>query len=268
MRRDPVQLAQHFLASGFFADVTDLSKAVVKIVAGEELGLGPMAAMRGIYIIEGKPSLSSNLMAALVKRSPAYDYRVTEHTGEKCVISFLQDGKEVGTSEFTIAQAREIKTKEGGKWIPLADTARWKQYPKAMLFARALSQGVRWYCPDLMSGAPAYTPEELGAMVNAQGEVVHVPAEVEVEKPTKLDDARVAHLVEGIEIVKPALAENGADWIDGFNVMLGSLGIDGFEPADDLTAQLSNLSEDDADKIDQALQALADEEAEKAEAAS
>lgn len=265
IRRDPIALAQHFVNSGFFQDTADMSKAVVKIVAGEELGLGPMAAMKGIYIIEGKPSLSSNVMAALVKRSTSYDYRVVEHTETVCRLAFLQDGQEVGESEFTIAQASEIKAKEGGKWIPLTETMRWKQYPKAMLFARALSQGVRWYCPDLMNGSPAYTPEELGAAVDAQGEVVRVESAVEPATAETLPPERVAHLIEGIEIVKPALVESGANWLDGLNVLLGSLGIDGFESADDLQPQIAALSMADADELDTALQALADEEADRAE---
>ena len=267
IRRDPIALAQHFVNSGFFQDTADMSKAVVKIVAGEELGLGPMAAMKGIYIIEGKPSLSSNVMAALVKRSASYDYRIVEHTEEVCRLAFLQDGQEIGESEFTIAQASEVKAKEAGKWIPLTETTRWKQYPKAMLFARALSQGVRWYCPDLMNSSPAYTPEELGAAVDAQGEVVHVESVVEpaATETSKLPPERVAHLIEGIEIAKPALAETGVNWLDGLNVLLGSLGINGFKTDEKLEDVLPTLTVEQADQLDEALQAVADEEAEKAE---
>jgi hypothetical protein len=40
-----------------------------------------------------------------------------------------------------------------------------------MLFARALSQGERAYCPDV-SACALYVPEELGATVNENGEVM------------------------------------------------------------------------------------------------
>jgi hypothetical protein len=30
-----------------------------------------------------------------------------------------------------------------------------------MLYARALSNGAKWYCPDVFGG-PIYTPDELG----------------------------------------------------------------------------------------------------------
>ena len=42
----------------------------------------------------------------------------------------------------------------------------------AALTTRALSNGVRWYCPDFGGGAPIYTPEELGANVDEDGNVV------------------------------------------------------------------------------------------------
>jgi hypothetical protein len=259
IRRDPIQLAQHFAGSGFFKDAADMSKAVVKIVAGEELGIGPMAAMTGIHIIDGKPSLSANLLAVQVKRSGRYDYRVLEEDPEHIKLAWFANEEEIGTSEFTVAQAKQAN---------LLGKDNWKHYLPDMLFSRALTRGVRRFCPEVTAGAPAYTPEELGAEVDAQGDmVVHVDSVVEQvpgEQDAKLDEARVAHLIEGIEIVKPTLAESGVNWIDGLNVMLGSLGIDGLEPADDLSPQLSEVSEADANELDAALQALADEEAAKA----
>src|SRR5690606_375368 len=69
----------------------------------------------------------------------------------------------------------------------VAGRGPWKSYPKAMLFARALSQGVRWHCPDVLGGTTAYVPEELGAQVDADGNVIdveHRPAPArQVEAP-------------------------------------------------------------------------------------
>ena len=56
-------------ASGYFKDARDMAQAAVKIQAGAELGIPPVAAMSSIYIVEGKPTLSAVLMGALVKRS-------------------------------------------------------------------------------------------------------------------------------------------------------------------------------------------------------
>jgi hypothetical protein len=165
---DPIRLGEVLAASGYFQDARDAAKAAVKVMAGQELGFGPIASMTGIHIIDGKPSIGANLLAALVKRSPNYSYKVREMTAERCVIAFFENGEELEPpSEFTV---------EDAKRAGLLGRRNWQQYPKNMLFARALSNGVTFHCPDLCMGAPIYTPDELGAEVDgATGEVVSVP---------------------------------------------------------------------------------------------
>ena len=148
----PREIAAAFKASGMFPDLQSEAAAYVKVIAGAEMGIGPMAAMSGINIIQGKPTLSANLLAAQVKRHPRYDYRVIDHSDSVCRIEFRQDGEPIGVSEFTTEDAQRAGVGGGQNW---------RKYPQAMLFARALTQGVRWYCPDVTAG-PAYVPEELG----------------------------------------------------------------------------------------------------------
>lgn len=154
--------------SGYFRDVQDQAQAVAKILYGRELGFSPIVSMSGIYIIEGKPALSANLLAATIKRSGKYDYRIVKWTNTECELMFREkrDGKweDVGPSSFNM---------EDAKRAGVAGKKTWTSYPKAMLFARALSQGERAYCPDVSSCA-LYVPEELGANVNESGEVVSV----------------------------------------------------------------------------------------------
>ena len=85
--------------------------------------------------------------------------------------AFFEDGKGIGRSRFTLQDAQKAG---------LNGSDNWRKYPRNMLFARALSNGVKWYCPDV-TGGPAYTPDELGAVVDEDGEVIE--AEV-VERPT------------------------------------------------------------------------------------
>ena len=149
--------------SGYFVDVTDAAKAMVKIMFGSELGLGPMTSMQGIMIIKGKPSLSANTQAALVKSSKRYDYRLRTNTNAEVSIEFFQgDGQKwesLGISTFTLEDGKK------------AGTQNLDRFPRNMLFARAMSNGVKWFCPDL-TNAPIYTPEELGAVVGEDGEAV------------------------------------------------------------------------------------------------
>jgi len=163
-------LGEVLASSGFFQDTKDAAQAIVKVLAGQEIGFGPVASMTGIYIVKGKVSLSANLMGAAVKRSGRYNYRVLELTDEAAEIEFYEDGKAIGRSRFTLDDAKKAG---------LNTSDNWRKYPRNMLFARALSNGVKWYCPDV-TGGPAYTPDELGAMVDEDGDVVE--SEI-VERP-------------------------------------------------------------------------------------
>jgi hypothetical protein len=113
----------------------------VSVLAGQELGIPPFAAMTGINVIQGKPVLGSGVLAGLVKASPKYDYRVQKHTSEECVIAFFEHGDHVGDSAFTMDDA-----KRAGLVRP---SSPWITYPKNMLFARALSNGVAFFAPDV-----------------------------------------------------------------------------------------------------------------------
>src|SRR5690554_5026833 len=103
---DLARLSGMLAQSGFFADAREAAQAGVKVLAGLEMGFGAFASMTGIHIIEGKPSIGANLMAAAVKRHPKYDYRVKTHTDTECVLSFYEDGEHVGDSSFTIEDAK------------------------------------------------------------------------------------------------------------------------------------------------------------------
>lgn len=155
---DVFQLGKVFAQSGFFADARDESKAIVKILAGQELGISPFTAMTSIHVIQGKPSVSAGLMAQAVKASAKYDYRVLEHTEALCALEFYEHGQAVGVSRFDIKDAQR------------AGTQNLQKYARNMLFARAISNGVKFYCPDVFTSA-VYTPEELGAIVDGDGNV-------------------------------------------------------------------------------------------------
>lgn len=172
------RLGQVMVKSGFFKDLREEAQAIVKILYGAELGFGPMASVMGVYIVEGKPSLSAQLIASAVQRSGRFRYRVREWTATKCRIEFFEEGESIGESSFSLEEA----TAAG-----LAGKAVWKSYPKAMLWARAMSQGARAYTPEIFLGA-IYTPEELGANVDEDGRVVEVTGQAVPYVPTRERD--------------------------------------------------------------------------------
>jgi len=180
---DAERAAMAMSKSGFFQDSKDASQAIVKILAGQELGFGPFASMTGVNIIQNKPVLAANLMAAAVKRTGKYNYRVIELTDIACELAFFESGKEVGRSKFTM---------EDAKLALLDQKDNWKKYKRNMLFARALSNGQKWYAPDVFNGATVYTPDELGADVDDEGNIIQgsfkvTPIETKTPPPPQAD---------------------------------------------------------------------------------
>lgn len=159
-------MAEHFLKSGYFREVSDPSKAIVKIMAGREVGIPPIASMMGLYIVEGKVTYSATMVGALIKRA-GYSWTVqwTDDNGGTCILNFRDaKGENLGVSSFSMADA---------KAAGLAGKNTWAKYAKAMLFARALTQGGRWFCPEVFAGG-CYTPEEIDPQipVTEDGEVI------------------------------------------------------------------------------------------------
>ena len=199
------EVGKTFAQSGFFADSRDASQAVVKVIAGQEMGFGPVTAMTGIHIIKGNVTIGAHLMAAGIKSHPKYDYRATFTDDDSaCTILFfeyLADGltrEELGRETFTLDDAQRAG---------LSKNDNWKKYPRNMLFARAMSNGVRFYCPDVFSGALAYTPEELAE----NGGIVD-PLPVDIDAVVEDIATEVA------EVVAPAVeqaVEEVVDVLDG-----------------------------------------------------
>jgi len=149
-------VAEIMMQSGFFKDTRDVAQAAVKIIAGQELGIGPVAALRGIDIVEGQTTVRAHLAAAMIRKSEKYDYMINEHTDERCVITYRRktDNVSLGTSIFTWDMAKKAG---------LANKKVWQQYPQDMLYNRAMSRGARVHCPDIFLGA-VYTEGELDSL--------------------------------------------------------------------------------------------------------
>lgn len=147
--------AEQCVKSGLFGKVS-LWEAAAKISTGEELGIAPMVAMQSMWIVQGRLVMSYPLLGSLVQRSSRYRYRVLENSDQAARVQFQEcsgDGswEDLGTSTFTIAMAKRAG---------LLSKQPWVQYPEIMLFARALSQGVRMMTPSLTT-MPVYVQGEI-----------------------------------------------------------------------------------------------------------
>lgn len=154
-------------ASGYFQDAREAAQAVVKVLAGRELGFGPIASMSGIFIVNGKPVLSANMQAASIRKSGKYDYKIVRLDNDVCELAFFRDGQELQPhSIFTMADATTAGLTEG------KNAHSWKHYKRNMLFSRCITNGMRWHSPELGCGA-IYTPEELDMVIDGDtGEIV------------------------------------------------------------------------------------------------
>jgi hypothetical protein len=147
------RIAKALALSKRFPDARTADEAFAKILVGRDLGLSPTQALTGLHIVEGKPQIAAVTLAGFVRKSARYDYAIEEHTAESCTILFWVDGDEGGRSTFTIEEARTAGL--------VKDKSNWAKWPKNMLFARAMSNGVKWFCPDLMGGVPIYTEADV-----------------------------------------------------------------------------------------------------------
>lgn len=148
---DVERLARLAVASGLIAHRRPEAAAVV-LLTGRELGLAPMAALRGIYEVSGRPVLSADMMVAVVRRSgQCASWRVVESTPERATIQTLRVGEaEPESCTWTLEDARRAGC--GGQ--------TWAKFPRQMLAHRCAAELARRVYPDVLLGL--YTPDELG----------------------------------------------------------------------------------------------------------
>jgi len=167
------RMAQILVSSGLTPRGVDTpQKAFLIMAQGRELGLSTMQSLGNIYVVEGKVSLSSDLMAAMVLKSSVCEYlRVVEMTPERSTYA----AKRRGGTEFRFSFSWEDAGKAG-----LTGRATYKANPADMLRHRALSKCVRAVFPDVVAGL--YSRDEADDIVDVTprqvvAEVVHAAAE-------------------------------------------------------------------------------------------
>lgn len=185
-------LGRTLLKSGLLPDSLRTPEAVVAVVIkGQELDVPPMHALSHIVMVKGKPTMSAELMRALVLRA-GHKFRVVESTAERATVEIVRRDDPGHPSRFSFT---EEDARRAGL---LAGNGPHKTYPAAMKLARATSAACRAVVPDAISGI-SHTPEELGAEVDEEGRVVERAAVSEIrrdprsghEEPEEPEEAEV-----------------------------------------------------------------------------
>ena len=154
---DTIRLANALAKSGFYKDIRDAAQGVVKLQIAKELGLG-MRGISEVHIVEGKPTLSYQVILSKVRMftgphgTDRYSFKDTRRDDECVEIEWLINGEVVGTSKCDTADAKRMGLDGRGTW---------KKYPRQMRTARAATEGVNAFMPEVMGGS-IYTPEEMG----------------------------------------------------------------------------------------------------------
>lgn len=141
------------IKSGFLPQsIKTPEQAVIILLKGRELGLPPMQSFSSIAVINGKPTISAELMLNLIYRNvPGAKINVIETNNDRCTIEATRPGG--SPTRFTFST-------EDAKVAGLLGKGPWVTYKAAMLRARCTSAMARMMFSDALAGA-VYTPEEI-----------------------------------------------------------------------------------------------------------
>lgn len=192
------QQAAALVKTGFLPQgIKTSEQALAIIMTGRELGIPPMASFSTINVIQGKPTVSPQLMLALINRSGQLeDMRL--NTGERgATCTMKRRGRQPYTAHFGPDEARAMG---------LSAKDNYKKQAPTMYQWRAVAQAARAVFPDVVLGL--YTPDEMGAdvRVTEAGEMLVEDAPAALKPPTlHFNDAQAA---------APAAEGDGAPAVD------------------------------------------------------
>lgn len=129
-------------------------QAAFIMIKGYELGISPMQALDGIQVIQGKTTVSPQLMLALINRSGELEDMNIDSKPTICTVTMKRRNRSPHTEVFSM---------ENAKSMGLAGKDNWNKQPATMLKWRAVAACARIVFPDVIQGM--YTPEEMGAVV-------------------------------------------------------------------------------------------------------
>jgi len=146
--QDMQQMAEVAAGSKMFGFKNTQEAMAIMLLCQAE-NLHPAVAMRDYHVIQGRPALKADAMLARFQQAGGkVDWK--EYTDEKVTGVFSHP--QGGTLElsWTLTQAKSIG---------IANKDNWKNYPRAMLRSRVISEGIRSVYPGCVVGV--YTPEEV-----------------------------------------------------------------------------------------------------------
>jgi hypothetical protein len=181
------RMASAIAKSNMFGVKTPDQALSLMLIAQSD-GVHPARAMQEYHVIEGKPALRADAMLARFQAAGGF-------------VRWVEMTDAVVRGEFTHPQGGTVTidwTIERAKAAGLAHRGPWKAYPRAMLRARCISEGVRSVFPGIATGI--YTAEETADIVADERERNVTPQRVDdavaavVATHALTDEERQEHL--------------------------------------------------------------------------
>lgn len=146
-------MAKSLVASKMFGFKTEAEALSIMLIAQAE-GRSPALAARDYHVIQGRPALKADAMLARFQQEGGVVEWV-EYTDQKVSgrFSHPKSAPKPILIEWTLDMAKRIG---------LASRDNWRNYPRAMLRSRVVSEGVRTVYPGIAVGI--YTVEEVTDM--------------------------------------------------------------------------------------------------------
>ena len=142
-------MAEAIAKSGLFG-MKDTNSVLALMAVAQAEGLHPATAARDYHIIQGRPALKADAMLARFQAAGGkVDWKI--YTDQNVTGIFTHPNGGSLELSWTLEQANKIGLNKPG--------SGWAKYPRAMLRARVVSEGIRTVYPGCVIGT--YTPEEV-----------------------------------------------------------------------------------------------------------
>lgn len=179
---DMEKMAKFIVESKLFG-ISNVAQAVSLMLVAQSEGLHPAIAARDYHIIQGRPTMKADAMLARFQSSGGkVEWQAYSDDKVSALFSHPQSPKPI-LVEWDMKRAKQAEL--GGKDM-------WKKYPRQMLKARVVSDGIRLCAPGCCVGV--YTPEEAADFEPIKNVTPIKPAKVEkaVEPETPVEEP-IAH---------------------------------------------------------------------------
>jgi hypothetical protein len=191
---EAMALAKTYAASKILGAYGTADQVMLVMATGAELGIPATAALRGLYVVEGRVFMSSDLMVALCLRAPQCErFDLSEQSDTAAAYTVQRKGGQPLTFRFGVEDARRAGlggAKDGGAFKA---ESNWSKYPGTMCRHRAAAIAARALFPDVIMGLyDEGEQEEAGTTRQVGPTVTPLPTATRTAAPIKSTVTAVA----------------------------------------------------------------------------